>query len=312
MSKDKVEFILGLYGSDDFTEEQRKEIYEMRIDIIDAVVKYYNEVIDFDEKQPDPKHIPKAKEHIKSQLLEVIQKQHEMYNEMDKILHQVWDQLKQCLNSHISEGLRLRRESFRTDWTNCCPDDLKEIARKLAIHLCKKQLIDNVEHLTDKIRIACSVVISYYLIQLEWVEITLGTLNMKGPSDWRVPIEWNSKKYINIIPFTVMCWINERFGFDDKYKKKMVNIIDKFIVGIASKGTYDNIDLKEYHTMILRSGEFVDSRIDSKHILPAVRGAMLNDQRMAAENLRTGGKRNHQTHRRIRRRRRRRTRVNRR
>jgi hypothetical protein len=178
---DKVNFILGLYDDNEFTENQRKYIYDMRFDLIDALVKYFNQVIEFNKSDPDPdpQRIVTAKTNIKNQLLEVIQKQHEMYNKMDEILHLVWDQLKKCLNDHISEDLRLKREHidrnrkrnssfFRTDWVNCCPDDLKEIARILAIHLCKKQLIVDVEHLTHNIRIACSVVISYYLIQLEW------------------------------------------------------------------------------------------------------------------------------------------------
>ena len=50
--------------------------------------------------------------------------------------------LKVCINRHKEESIKLllqklnrnetRRNSsfFRTDWINCCPDDLKEIAKK--------------------------------------------------------------------------------------------------------------------------------------------------------------------------------------
>jgi hypothetical protein len=100
-----------------------------------------------------------------------------------------------------------------------------------------------------------------------------------------------------------MCWINKQFGFDDTYKQRMVDIINGFIVGIASKGTYDNIDLSKYHKMIVSSGEFVHNDSDRQDdISLAVHVAMDNDQKMAAESLaneekiqRRGGKRNRNT-----------------
>ena len=310
--KDKVDFIIGLYDDTDFTPSDKEIIFDLRENVIEQAYDYFRRVIEIDETNTDnPKELPTAKETIKIQLLKIIKILRDMDAKNNDVLNGVWEKLKRCINFHKEESIKILRDLndshgrnssfYRTDWSNCCRDDLKEIAKKLAKQMNKNQIDD--KKITENIHIACSVVISYYLIQQEWDSIALTSLHITGPSEWTLPTEWSSKKYFDIIPFTVMCWINEKFGFDDTYKKKMVNKMNGYIVGIATKGLYDGIDLSEYHKMIVSSGEFVHYDSDGPHyISPAVHDAMHNDALMAAQTLARGkgGERNRSTHRRTR------------
>jgi hypothetical protein len=308
---DKVSFILKLYD-DEFTTQDKENILQLSDLVIDPTYNYFQDVITHDKRNTGNPELPDAKENIKKQLLVLIK----IYYTVNQIFDGVWEKLKVCINRHKEESIKLllqklnrnetRRNSsfFRTDWINCCPDDLKEIAKKLAKEInAEETLTDDVITITRNVHIACSVVISYYLIQLEWESFRLSTLHITGPSEWIIPKEWTQrKKNVSIIPITVMCWVNEKFGIDQQTKNQMVNKINKFIVGIATKGSYDNIDLSKYHNMIVNSGEFVQiDSVERLDISPAVQVAMLNDAQMA-EQMKSqsagGGKRNRSTHRR--------------
>lgn len=259
----KVDFILSLYPSDELNKEERKIMKTIDDKIINIAYDYLQKLQSVVGGNPDKiEEINVQKNSIKQQLLFIIQ----------QLLYDVvWQKITTCINEHMAISIKeqtkdaeetgLRNFTFFRTWEKCCDDKLKAVAIKLAKELNTnnyRAYPDKPLDRSENIHIACSVVISYYLIHAEWDTLKIQHIRIRElPFDMKEFVEYDIQN------FTFMCWVYQTLD-QTKDTSHMMRHIRSLVMGIAMKQTdYKDINLEPYHKLIMATGEFAHDTTSS-------------------------------------------------